>query len=293
MNSVEQSIYAEKPLGNAGRSIGAILIDAGRLSPERAESILRLQKEEGTRFGDAALKLGFVSDDDIRFALARQFDYPYLPIGDSSLGAELVAAYKPFSPVVENLRALRTQLMLRWFDTDAGRKTLAIVSPGNGDGRSFIAANLAVVFSQLGERTLLIDADLRHPRQKTLFKLTGTAGLSDVIAGRAGQETIVRIPSLLGLSVLPAGAVPPNPQELLGRANFPHLLDTLGKNFDVVILDTPAASDYADGQTVAARAGAALMIARKNQSSTPALVRLARNLQQAGTTLVGSVLNDV
>lgn len=292
MNSIKQSIH-EKPLENASRSIGAILIDAGRLSPEQVESILRLQKKEGTRFGDAALKLGFVSDDDIRFALARQFDYPYLPVGDSSLGSELVAAYKPFSQVVENLRALRTQLMLRWFDTNAGRKSLAIVSPDNGDGRSFIAANLAVVFSQLGERTLLIDTDLRHPKQKALFKLSGTAGLSDVIAGRAGQEAVVRIPSLLGLSVLAAGAVPPNPQELLGRANFPDLLDTLGKNFDVVILDTPAASDYADGQTVAARAGAALMIARKDQSSTPALVRLARNLQQAGTRVVGSVLNDV
>ena len=68
-----------------GRSIGALLIDAGRLTAENAEKILRLQKEKGMRFGDAALQLKLLTEDDILFALARQFDYPYLPVGDQSL----------------------------------------------------------------------------------------------------------------------------------------------------------------------------------------------------------------
>lgn len=288
MNMIEPTLYRK----TTTRSIGAILVDTGRLSTDNAERILRLQKERGLRFGDAAMDLGLLSEDDVRFALASQFDYPYLPPGDNSLSHELVAAYQPFSPVVEHLRALRSQLMLRWFGAEMRRKTLAIVSPGSDDGRSFIAANLAIVFSQLGERTLLIDADLRHPRQHELFKLGNGAGLSELLAGRAGAEAVVQLPSLLGLSVLPAGAVPPNPQELLGRPAFAETLNSLSRDFDVVIIDTPAAGKYADVLTIAVRAGAALMLARKNRSSLPEVAQFTRNLQQSGTTLVGSVLNE-
>ncbi len=295
MNVIESPFFSksEGPAADGvGRSIGAILIDAGRLSPGNAESILRAQKERGKRFGEAAIELGLLNEDDIRFALASQFDYPYLPAGDTSLSRELVAAYEPFDPVVEHLRALRSQLILRCFDAEVRRKTLAIVSPGNGEGRSFIAANLAIVFSQLGERTLLIDADLRTPRQHELFKLGPHAGLSGLLAGRANVETIVRVPSLLELSVLPAGTVPPNPQELLGRPAFNEVLHSLSRDFDVIIIDTPAASKYADAQTVAVRAGAALMVARKNRSSLRDLAQLTQSLQRSGAKLVGSVLND-
>ena len=279
--------------GTSDRSIGAILVDAGRLTTNGAESILRLQKKQGMRFGDAAIKLKLLKEDDIRFALSSQFDYPYLPASDESLSHELVAAYQPFSPVVEQLRALRSQLMLRWFDAQAERKTLAIVSPGGGEGRSFIAANLAIVFSQLGERTLLIDADLRTPSQHELFKLGKGAGLSGLLAGRANTDAVISVPGLIGLSVLPAGAVPPNPQELLGRQLFGDTLRTLSRDFDVVIIDTPAASDYADAQTVAVRAGAALIVARKDQTSLSDFTELAHRLQQSGAALVGSVLSDL
>ncbi len=296
MKLTEPNLYnpaaATALAGASGRSIGAILIDTGRLSAENAERILRLQKEQGKRFGDAAIELGLLNEDDIRFALASQFNYPYLQAGDNSLSHELIAAYQPFCPIVEQLRALRSQLMLRWFDSETQRKALAIVSPGHDEGRSFIAANLAIVFSQLGERTLLIDADLRAPRQHELFKLGNPAGLSGLLAGRANAEAVVRIPSLLGLSVLPAGAIPPNPQELLGRAAYVETLLSIGRDFDVIIIDTPAASEFADAQTIAVRAGAALMLARKNQSSMPELAELASSLQQSGATLVGSVLNE-
>ncbi|MBK7355822.1 MAG: chain length determinant protein tyrosine kinase EpsG [Propionivibrio sp.] len=274
------------------RSIGAVLIDAGRLSIFEAEQILRRQKEQGNRFGDAGIELGLLDAEDIRFALASQFEYPYLPAGDTRLSGELVAAYAPSSPVVEQMRALRSQLMLRWLDVESRRKALAIVSPKHGEGRSFIAANLAIVFSQLGERTLLIDADLRTPRQHQLFKLGERTGLSGLLSGRASFDAVTRIPALLGLSVLPAGVVPPNPQELLGRPAFNEVLKTLSRDYDVIIIDTPAASDCADALTVAALAGSALPIARNDHSSMSELAELASSLQQSGTLLVGSVLND-
>ena len=292
INSVEQILSGKAEITVNGRSIGSILVDSGRLSVTDAERILRLQKEQGRRFGDAAIDLGLVSQDDIRFALSQQFDYPYLPDGDASLSEELVAAYKPFSPAVEKLRTLRSQLMLRWFNAERQNNALTIMSPSNKEGRSFIAANLSIVFSQLGERTLLIDADLRAPRQHELVKLDAKAGLSGMLASRMGPEAVVRVPTLVGLSVLPAGAIPPNPQELLGRTGFTLLLESLIRDFDVVIIDTPAANEHDEAQLIAKRAGAALMLARTNISSIPEVTQLARSLQQNGAMVVGSVLND-
>jgi len=274
------------------RSIGAILIDAGKLSAMDAEKILREQKLHSLRFGDAAIKLGLLNHDDIQFALANQFDYPYLPHGDQSISGEVIAAFSPDSPVVEQLRALRTQLMLRWFDTELQRKTLAIVSPENGEGRSYVAANLAVVFSQLGERTLLIDADLRQPRQHQLFKITNSAGLSSVLTGRtSANDAAVKINKLLGLSVVPAGATPPNPQELLSRAAFSTMLKIYSESYDVIIIDTPAAKS-ADAQTIASRSGAAMIVASQNRTSVAEFKTLLANLQQSNVIIVGSLLND-
>lgn len=280
-----------KPATGAGRAMGTILVDAGRLSLSDADRILEFQRTRGARFGDSGVALGLLSDDDVRFALSVQFDYPYLG-RDSNLSRELVAAYQPASRPVEQLRGLRSQLMLRWFDTEAERKGLAIVSAGQKEGRSYIAANLAIVFSQLGRRTLLVDADMRLPRQHQLFNLGKAAGLSDMLAGRAGPEAVVGISALQDLSVLPAGAIPPNPQELLGRQEFSKLLQSLGEDFDVIIIDTPPASECSDAHTVAVRAGAALMVARQNRSSLPQMAHLTQGLREFGVTLVGSVLND-
>jgi len=278
-------------IGNSS-SIGVILVNAGRLSEENVTRILEAQVQQQNHFGEAAINLGLLTDDDVRFALSRQFNNLYLPAGDNSLSHHLIAAYKPFSPVVEHLRGLRSQLMLRWFEPDADRNVLAIVSPGGGEGRSFIAANLAIVFSQLGKSTLLVDANLRAPRQQEFFKVNTGGGLSSYLAGRAGLESIVRIPSLPGLSVLPAGAVPPNPQELIGRSVFADLLQSLGGEFDVVIVDTPSASEYAEAQIIATETSAALIVLRKNYTSLSRTVELARRFQQTGAAVVGSVLND-
>ena len=288
-NVVEQ--LADHKPGN-DRSIGAILIDAGKLKAGDAERVLRLAQEQGLRFGDAAKQLGLISDSDIEHALSRQFDYPYLNPGESEVAREIVAAYNPFSPQVEALRALRSQLMLRWFDADAERKTLAIVSPGRSEGRSWLTANLGVVFSQLGERTLVVDADMRSPRQHLLFGVENRAGLSAALSGRGTPDIIQRVPALRDLSVLPAGTVPPNPQELLARPSFGQLLQQLGAEYDVILIDTPAGSQFADGQTVAVRAGGALMVAQRNTSRIGLLRSYADMLQQAGASVVGSVLTD-
>jgi protein-tyrosine kinase len=286
------SVSTERALiAHGERSIGAILVRAGRLTPDNAERILRFQREQGLRFGEAGIKLGLLAQADIDFALSLQFNYPYLVRGESKVSEDLAAAYTRSGPHLEALRALRSQLMLRWFD-DPDRKALALISAERHEGRSFIAANLAVMFSQLGERTLLIDADLHYPCQHALFGLDNGAGLSAVLSGRGGPELMQRIPGLPDLSILPAGVVPPNPIELLSQPLFPHLLKELRSEFDVILLDTPASASFADAQTIAARAGAALIVARKNASRKWRVRGVSDSVTHASVTILGSVLND-
>src|SRR5258706_16447322 len=165
------------------RRIGSILVEEGKLDAEKIERVLKSQQTNGLRFGETALRLGLITEDDLRCAVARQYDLPHLLPGNESISDELVVAYEPFHPRAEELRALRTQLLMRWSKAGVRHRALAIASPGAREGRSYVTANLAVVFSQLGERTLLVDADLRTPRQHRIFNIPDRVGLSAVLFG--------------------------------------------------------------------------------------------------------------
>ena len=270
--------------------IGALLVDIGRLSRADADRIHTRQLVTGQLYGETGIELGLLGPQDVRRALSMQFGHVTLP-RDCTLARELVAAWEPHSPAVEHLRSLRSQLMLRWFENDARHAALAVVSPGRAEGRSYLTANLAALLSQLGKSTLVIDADLRYPRQHRLFGVPGRIGLSSVLAGRAGPDACIAVADLPGLSVLPAGVVPPNPQELLARNALSHLLSALRSSYEVFLVDTPAFCGCADAATVAARAGAALVVASRDASSVRGLSEVTRGLREFGVTLVGAVLN--
>ena len=274
------------------RSIGTILIQAGRLTFEDAERILRLQHERNIRFGDAAIELGLLTQTDIDFALARQFELPYLVAGESRVSPEVVCAYAPFSPRAMVMGSLRSQLMLRWFDAGPTNRSLAVLSADRHEGRSYIAANLAVSFSQLGLNTLLIDADFRNPRQHLLFGLQTRGGLSSILSGRGGLDDVSGIPGLPNLSVLPTGAIPPNPLEILARPAFPQLLSELSNDFPIILLDAPSAAECPDAQIIAVRAGAAIIVTRKNASRVWRVRGVSDAVTHASATVIGSILND-
>jgi len=277
---------------NTGRPIGAILMDEGKLTPSDAEQVLKRQRELGWRFGEAAIELNLITDTDLREALAKQYEFPYLVGGPEGVAKELIAAWDPFHPMVEELRAVRTQLLIRWFNPQAGRRTLVIASPGAREGRSFVAANLAVVFSQLGHRTLLVDADFRAPRQQSIFNIADRFGLSSVLSGRADLSAAVPVAGITGLAVLPCGPVPPNPLELLSRGSFPALLGKAQAEYDVILIDTPPASEYADAQSIAFRAGDVLLLSRRNHTRVDDTERAVRELSDASARVVGTLMNS-
>lgn len=273
-----------------GNTIGRILLESGKITAADAEKVLAFKQRQGLRFGEAAVQLKLISESDLQFALATQFSYSYIKPGAAPFARELIAAYQPWSRQVEVLRGVRTQLLLRWFD--AQHRALAVVSPRAGDGRTYVAANLAIVCSQLGERTLLIDADLRRPRLHTLFGLGNDKGLSSILAGRAGDDAIVAVTAMRGLSVLPAGPEPPNPQELLAGREFEQLLQLLGARYDVILLDTTETETAADALMVASRAGGVLVVGRKHYSRVAELTMLSEKLAGASAEVVGTVLNE-
>jgi chain length determinant protein tyrosine kinase EpsG len=275
------------------RSIGAIISETRNLSAEQVEQILAHQRDKGVRFGEAAIALGFASTDDVLFALAQQFHYPYAPEERRNISPELVTLNQPFSLQAESFRAIRSQMMMRVFvETEGPRPALAVVSPDSGDGKTYFAANLAVALAQLGGRTLLVDADMRGPRQHEVFNLSNNAGLSGILSGRAESQVVQQVAGVPSLFVLPVGITPPNPVELVERPAFGLLIRELTSKFDHVLVDTPAMIYGSDATVIAARCGSAIVIARRNESRVGALQDLVAMLSGTPAKLAGVIMND-
>jgi len=274
----------------AEANIGKLLQEAGKLQPHDLERVLKLQQDENLRFGEAAQRLGLVTEADIREALSQQFEYPYVPVGEPGFGLRLAAASAPYGKEAEALRSVRAELLLRWFKD--GRKTLAVGSARADEGASLLAANLAVLFAQMGQRVLLIDADMRTARQQDIFTLDKGMGLSDILAGRVPSVQVRTVKPFQTLSILPAGSPPPNPAELLARPAFGALLAGLESSYDVILVDTTPSQIAADFQLVAARVGGMLIATRRNVGRLSPLVELKDKIVMTGAQIVGAVVLD-
>ena len=275
------------------RSIGELIREACDLTAEQVDQILAYQRSRGVRFGEAAVALKLATSDDVLHALSQQFHYAYSPEllhGDKN--SELVVAANPFSDEAEAFRELRSHLMMGVLAGDQPRRALAVLSPDVGDGKTYIAANMAVAFSQLGGRTLLVDADMRTPRQHKLFDLEPSWGLSNVLSGRAERNAVHQVKNLPSLYVMPVGVVPPNPLELVQRPAFGLLIHELLSKFDHVLVDTPAAVHGADARVIAAKAGAALVVGRKGRSRMTSMQDLLKKLGKGPAAVAGVVVNE-
>lgn len=277
------------------RSIGDIIAQANNLSADQVAQVLAKQRESGLKFGEAAVALGMVKRQDVLWALSQQFQYPYQGDTPSKVSSELVVATNPFDNSAEFFRDVRSQLISTVFN--GGQEpplALAVCSPNSGDGKTFFIANLAVAFSQLGGRTLVVDADMRTPRLHEIFGIEAPAtGLSSILSGRSEPNVIRPVDSLTSLYLLPVGVVPPNPLELVQRSAFDLLLAELHQKFDYVLVDTPAASHGADARVIATKCGASVVIARKNTSKVAPLKKLVDALNRGERRFGGVIMNEI
>lgn len=291
-HAAPRAVPGEEADGPRAHAIGHFLRRVRALTELQVGQILAYQRSNGLRFGEAAIALKLATSDDVLWALSQQFDYPYASGDAASFDPELVAATDPFGEEAEAFRELRSQLLMGVLAEGQARRALAVLSPDSGDGKTYFAANLAISFSQLGGRTLLVDGDMRTPRQHRLFRIDGEAGLSSILAGRAEVNVIHQVPNLPTLFVLPVGTLPPNPLELVQRPATGLLVQELLTKFDHVVVDTPASVHGADARILAARCGAAVVIGRRDRTRIKALQVLLGALATSQVRMAGVMLND-
>jgi chain length determinant protein tyrosine kinase EpsG len=294
MNLPDAAIAEERSKSPNGGSplIGELLSESCKLGEQQIQQIVAYQRKTGMRFGEAAVALRLVERKHVLEALYQQFQYtPGFPRQHGR--TELVAAADRFGEQAEAFRELRSRLLIEVM-RDGPRCALAVLSPDAGDGKTYLAANLAVSFSQLGERTLLMDADVRTPRLHHVLGIKPNGvGLSSVLAGFSDAGALVHeVPALPHLYFVPAGPIPPNPVELMQRPRFGQLVRGLLEEFDHVIVDTPAAIRGPDARVIAARCGAALVVARKSRSRLAPLEGLLSALARGPAQIAGVVMNE-
>jgi protein-tyrosine kinase len=287
------------------------LIEHTRLSHEQVTLIRELMGTARLDFVDAALQLNLISADDaagivewaqridsqagvVETALRRQSIGRVATVPPSIYvkpSKELLLVHNPDHPHCERIRALRTELIMLMGSEHRQASVFAVLSPGPGEGRSLLAAELAIAFAQLGRRTLLVEADLRRPRQHFLFGAENTNGLAQCLTLGAVPQ-LLRVGGLPQFSLLPAGSPPPNPLELLSDGRFEDLLFDWRRVFDVLVVDTPAITKYADGLAIASLTEEVLLLSRANSTGHKDMKDTLRRLGTTRARILGAVINN-
>lgn len=214
-----------------------------------------------------------------------------LPAGDATGLSRIVTHADPRSPVAEAYRSLRTNLAFARMQR--GLRSLLLTSPGPADGKSTTVANLAITFAQQGQRTLLVDGDLRRAVLDKTFGVPRAPGLTDVIIGEAKLDEAVHETQVPNLFVLTSGQLPPNPSELLGSNAMRDILGQMESRFDMVLFDSPPLLAVTDAAVLSTIVDGTVLIARMGSTQRRALWRAASQLRAVSANVMGGVLNDL
>ncbi len=205
---------------------------------------------------------------------------------------KLIAAYNPRSPLAESFRILRTNI--EFAEVNAPVRTLVVTSSGPQEGKSTVAANLAIVLAQAGRRVLLVDADLRRPTVHHFFRKANTRGLTTALLQPRRPVTAHIVESgVRGLSLMTSGPVPPNPAELLGSKRMKELLEALQNHAQIIVLDSPPVLALADTHLLARMCDATLIVVDVGKTKMQALKAAVEQLHQYDVRVLGLTLNRV
>jgi capsular exopolysaccharide synthesis family protein len=211
-------------------------------------------------------------------------------VPDASEKGRLVALSSPASPAAEAFRALRTGVQI--VHLNSGVQSLLITSAGRGEGRSFVAANLAISLAQNGLRVVLVDTDLRRPSQHEMFGLRRGPGFTDlVINPDTNHIDLLQPTEVKNLWLLPCGTIPPNPVELLSSPRSAEVMEQLKQHADIVIYDSPPAAMVTDAVVIARNVNAVLQVVRAGTTPIDLVLRCKAILEQAGGHVLGPILN--
>ncbi|GAC1651988.1 MAG: polysaccharide biosynthesis tyrosine autokinase [Gemmatimonadaceae bacterium] len=247
---------------------------------ERLDTSIRSPDELQDRFGLAVLGV---------IPAIRTVD-----AGDRSAGPfgnRLVAHADPRSPVAESYRSLRTNLAFARADRSV--QAIVLTSPGPSDGKSTTVVNLAITFAQQGQRTLVVDADLRRAVLDKTLGVQRSPGLTEVIIGSVPLDQAVQRTNVDNLFVLTSGQFPPNPSELLGSPAARRVVDDARKQFDIILFDSPPLLAVTDAVVLSTMVDGTIVVVRTGQSARDAVRRAVSQLRVVKARVLGAVLNDV
>jgi polysaccharide biosynthesis transport protein len=207
---------------------------------------------------------------------------------DDSQSPEQVVWKDPQSVFAENYRSLRTSIQLSF--PESPPKKILVTSSGMGEGKTTTAINLAFALAQSDNRVLLIEGDLRKPRLHKVLKINNSKGLSSYLAGASDSHIIQKGP-IPQLAVIPSGPIPPNPSELLGSNRMNVLLESLSKEFDFIVCDSPPVMPVADSRIICRLFDGVILLSKAGVTPYDLLERSRRSLVDSGARLLGLVIN--
>ena len=242
----------------------------------------------GVEYLDSRLK----TPDDLRLHLGLPFLGLVPRVGANRRHSLAPSLERPVpAEFAEAIRTIRTGVV---FSAAADRgRTLLVTSTAPEEGKTVVSSNLASALGQADQRTLLIDADLRRPRVHDVFGMDQEPGLSDVLAGTASLDTAVRQTSNPNLAVLPSGALPPNPAELLGSTRYRNLLQQLAQQYDWIIVDAPPVMAVTDAAVMSHDVGGVVFVVGAEMTPRRNAQTALQQLALARASVIGAVLNRV
>lgn len=202
---------------------------------------------------------------------------------------KIITHSEPRSPSAEAFRILRTNVFCS--ASEQGIKKILVTSPGPGEGKSTTLANYTVTLVQGGKKVIVVDTDLRKPEQHKLFGLPLRDGLTDHLAGRLPLDAVLKPTFLDNLSVIPAGAIPPNPSEMLEQDAFKDLVAELEQRADFILFDSPPVLAFTDAAVIAGKMDGVILVLKAGINPRTAL-RAKEALENARANILGTVLNN-
>jgi polysaccharide chain length determinant protein (PEP-CTERM system associated) len=207
------------------------------------------------------------------------------------VASTLLTHFAPKSPVSEAYRTLRTNI--QFSNLDHPPQTILVTSPGPGEGKSTTVANLAIAFSQMGTKTLLMDADFRRPIVHSLFGMEKEPGITNFLAGRISLEGIIKETSLENLDLVTCGVIPPNPSELLASQKMKEFVLQLKNKYQMILFDSPPVIAVTDAMVLSLILDGVVLVISSGQTSQPGLERAKTLLENVNAKVMGGVLNKM
>lgn len=203
------------------------------------------------------------------------------------MSSELITITNPKSPIAEAYRTLRTNI--QFSNVDENLKVICVTSSGPSEGKTTTSCNLAETFAQSGKRVLLIDGDLRKPRVHKVFKISGTKGITNLLAGQMKLEEVTNYVGS-DLTVIPCGPIPPNPSELLASKRMKELLDELRNLYDIIIIDAPPAGVVTDSAILSTIVDGILLVVASGKTDIDGAKRAKQLLENVNARILGVVM---